>query len=87
VTIGRGSFVAAGAVVNKDVPARSLVSGVPGRIQPLPPKLDVPNSRWLTEARLDIWHPSTENLDAIDWPEEWGPRRWASGAGAAQQSG
>ena len=32
VTIGEGSVVAAGAVVNKDVPAKSLVAGVPAKI-------------------------------------------------------
>lgn len=39
VVIGRGSFVAAGAVVTKDVPPMSLVKGVPGEITPLPDKL------------------------------------------------
>ena len=39
VTVGEGSFVAAGAVVTKDVPPGSLVKGVPGRIEPLPEKL------------------------------------------------
>ena len=32
VTIGEGSVVAAGAVVNKDVPPRSMVAGVPARV-------------------------------------------------------
>jgi acetyltransferase-like isoleucine patch superfamily enzyme len=32
IRVGRGSIVAAGAVVTKDVPARSLVAGVPARI-------------------------------------------------------
>lgn len=32
VTIGDGSVVAAGAVVNRDVPAHSLVAGVPARL-------------------------------------------------------
>ena len=31
VTVGRGSVVAAGAVVNKDVPPRTLVAGIPAR--------------------------------------------------------
>ena len=37
--IGADSMVAAGAVVTKDVPAGSLVVGVPGRISALPEKL------------------------------------------------
>ena len=32
VTIGRGSVVAAGAVVNKDVPAYAIVGGVPAKV-------------------------------------------------------
>jgi len=32
VTIGRGAVVAAGIVVTKDVPANSLVAGVPARV-------------------------------------------------------
>lgn len=39
VRIGHDSFVAAGAVVTKDVPPFSLVRGVPGAIAPLPEKL------------------------------------------------
>ncbi len=39
VKIGSGSFVGAGTLVTKDVPPNSLVTGVPGKIQPLPPKL------------------------------------------------
>jgi acetyltransferase-like isoleucine patch superfamily enzyme len=39
ITVGRGSFVAAGAMVTKDIPPMSLVKGVPGEILPLPEKL------------------------------------------------
>jgi len=39
VRIGEDSFVAAGAVVTKDVPPESLVLGVPAEIRPLPDKL------------------------------------------------
>lgn len=43
VRIGAHSFVAAGAVVTKDIPPKSLVVGVPGGIKPLPEKLDEEN--------------------------------------------
>ena len=32
VTIGKGSVIAAGSVVNEDVPAFSVVAGVPARV-------------------------------------------------------
>lgn len=39
VRIGQDAFVAAGAVVTKDVPPGTMVMGVPGRFSPLPEKL------------------------------------------------
>jgi len=39
ISIGKGSFIAAGTVVTKDIPPMSFVKGVPGRILPLPEKL------------------------------------------------
>ena len=71
VTIGQGSFIAAGAVVTEDVPPRSLVIGVPGRVHPLPPHLDRPNDRSLTLQPRDLWHPDTPDLAAITWPADW----------------
>lgn len=44
VTVGSGSFVAAGAVVAKDIPKGSLVLGAAGGIQPLPDYLCEPNT-------------------------------------------
>ena len=70
ITIGERSFIAAGAVVNKDIPSGSLVIGVPGRIQPLPEKLDMPNNRALTIQPIDLWHPLTPDLNAVTWPSE-----------------
>ena len=70
VTIGQGSFIAAGAVVHRDIPPKSLVMGVPGRIQPLPEDLDMQNNRHLTLQPLDLWHPETPDLSAVTWPEE-----------------
>ncbi len=48
VRVGRGSFVAAGTVVTKNVPDWSLVVGNPGRITPLPERLHEENRprRW-----------------------------------------
>lgn len=40
VTVGENSFVAAGALVTEDVPPNSLVMGVPGTDQALPPVLE-----------------------------------------------
>jgi acetyltransferase-like isoleucine patch superfamily enzyme len=71
VTIGERSFIAAGALVHRDVPPRSLVIGVPGRIEPLPEHLDMPNHRQLTIQPVDLWHPLMPDLATADWPQEW----------------
>jgi acetyltransferase-like isoleucine patch superfamily enzyme len=73
VTIGERSFIAAGAVVTKDVPPRSFVIGVPGEIRPLPPALDRVNNRAMMQQKRDLWHPEAE-LSGIDWPEDWPER-------------
>jgi hypothetical protein len=54
-----------------DIPLRSLVVGVPGKIEPLPEHLDMPNNRQFTIQPLDLWHPLMPDLDAADWPEDW----------------
>ena len=74
VTIGERSFIAAGAVVNKDVPPRSFVVGVPGRASPLPDHLDTPNSLHLTRQTRDFWHPEGEYPGASIWPDYWTER-------------
>ena len=75
VRIGAGSFIAAGCVVTKDVPARSFVKGCPGVIEPLQAKLDVPVDRHLTVQPLDLWHPRTPDPGAARWPDDW-PEQW-----------
>ena len=78
ITIGRRSFIAAGAVVTKDVPPHSFVVGVPGTIEPLPAKLDRPNDESLVIQPLDIWHPDGPSPDASLWPNDW-PEPWKLG--------
>ena len=71
ITIGRGSFIAAGAVVTCDIPPRSFVRGCPGRIEPLPEKLDVETDKSLSLQPRDLWHPQTPDLETVDWPDDW----------------
>ncbi len=65
--IGAQSFIAAGAVVTRDVPPHSMVMGCPGRVTPLPAEYDRPNNRKLTVQPVDLWHPATPDLNAIKW--------------------
>ena len=74
VTIGERSFIAAGAVVNKDIPPRSFVVGAPGRASPLPEHLDMPNNRELTIQPKDLWHPESAHPGESIWPEDWPER-------------
>ena len=75
VTIGARSFIAAGAVVTKDVPPSSFVKGCPGVIEPLPKQLDVQIDRSLTIQPLDLWHPESD-IGNMKWPADW-PEQWS----------
>ena len=74
ITIGRQSFIAAGAVVTKDVPPRSFVKGVPGVITPLPEILDVPNTRSMTLQTSSMWDSRSVYQRESLWPEYWPER-------------
>jgi acetyltransferase-like isoleucine patch superfamily enzyme len=78
VRIGERSFIAAGALVHKDVPPKSLAKGVPCEIEPLPKPLDRVNDRRLTIQPVDLWHPLTPDLASLDWPNDW-PIRFNDG--------
>ncbi len=70
VTIGSGSFIAAGATVTRDVSPLSLVVGSPGEIRPLPAHIAPTNNRRLTQQPLDLWHPLSD-IGAVNWPDDW----------------
>jgi len=74
ITIGERSFIAAGAVVTKDVPPRSMVKGVPGRISPLPDELDRPNVRALTTSTTGMWEADGDYAADELWPDYWSER-------------
>lgn len=72
VRIGERSFIAAGAVVTKDVPPHSMVMGFPARCTPLPEDLDVPCRKEMAEQKLDLWHPLGSNPFDAPWVEGYG---------------
>ncbi len=74
VTIGERSFIAAGTVVNKDVPPHSFVVGIPGRVSPLPDHLDMPNNKDVTHDTRDLWYPKQEHRVESLWPDYWAER-------------
>lgn len=55
VTIGRGSFIGAGSLVNKDVPPMTLAYGVPARHYPLPSDVAQGNLPELLLPQADLW--------------------------------
>ena len=71
VTIGERSFIGAGALVDKDIPPRSLVVGVPGRISPLPENMDCENTRAYTTFKHGLWDRRTEYQGGNQWPDDW----------------
>lgn len=71
IHIGERSFIAAGAVVNKDIPPHSLVKGIPGKISPIPKHLDMQNNRDLTLNPYSLWHPKLDYQGDKMWPTDW----------------
>lgn len=61
ITIGRNSFIGAGAVVTKNVPPNSLVYGNPGEIKPLPDKFGKYNDPPQIFKGRDLWHNQNDN--------------------------
>lgn len=68
ITVGRGSFIGAGAVVTKDVPPDTLARGVPAHHDPLPEQLSHGNLPELLLPQTDLWGPTTDE----SWREEHG---------------
>ncbi|MCE5348117.1 MAG: N-acetyltransferase [Bacteroidales bacterium] len=58
IRIGKGSFIASGTLVTKDIPPDSLAKGSPVRFEQIPDALRGENNRKLTMNKFDIWHPA-----------------------------
>ena len=72
VRIGERSFIAAGAVVTKDVPPRSLVMGFPAKCIPLPQDLDVQCIEKMAQQKADLWHPNGPSPFEAKWIDGYG---------------
>lgn len=66
VTIGDNAFIAAGAVVMKDVPPNSLAMGCPARVQPLPTEFGEGNDPAQIFGGADLWD---QRPNPDPWPE------------------
>jgi acetyltransferase-like isoleucine patch superfamily enzyme len=70
VRIGRGSFIAAGAVVSRDVPPGMLAMGVPARYQPLPPSIPPENLLEQLLPQTDLFGAQQDDSwQTEDWPQ------------------
>lgn len=70
VTIGDNVFIGAGSVVLKDIPAHSLVYGVPAVYKPLPERFGKGNDPKQIFTGLDLWD---NTPDDGTWTEEAPP--------------
>ncbi|EDX86000.1 Bacterial transferase hexapeptide repeat protein [Synechococcus sp. PCC 7335] len=72
VRVGSGSIIGAGAVVSKDVPPRSLVVGVPGKVRRAVSEaetLDLIEHAKKYE-RLALVHSGKSGVSSFDWNDE-----------------
>jgi len=77
ITIGRYAFIAAGAVVNRDVPDYALMVGVPARLRGWMSRhgvrLSDPDHNGLMVCSISGWRyvlDPSGTVRCIDWPEE-----------------